>query len=177
MERAIFFIDARNIMGGCREHQRNNPNYAFGYKEIVDYLKQDYHVIRGYYYDGAPHQSQRTAGKAQFFDFLRKQGITLRLKEIDFTQAHPSQKGVDIFLTTDMISLAYEDAYDTAILLSGDGDYVALVELVKSKGKRVIVLSFQNCIARSLREVADNVVYFENTPALNRQTQIGRAHV
>jgi len=174
-DRAIFFIDARNILGGQSEYQRNgNPNYQFGYKEIVDYMnqKRNYKVIRGYYYDGAAHPSQRTVDKERFFDHLRKLGITLRLKEIDFTKPGASQKGVDICLTSDMISLAYENAYDVAVLLSGDGDYVALVELVKAKGKRVVVLAFKNSIARSLKECADNVIYFEDTPELTRQNPV-----
>lgn len=170
MERAIFFIDARNILGGQNKHRQiTDPNYTVGYAEIIDYLRKDYRVIRGYYYDGAPHHTQRTSEKMRFFDFLREKGITLRLKEIDFNQPHPSQKGVDIFLATDMISLAYEDAYDVAFLLSGDGDYVALVDLVKSKGKRVIVMTFQNCISKNLRECADKIVFFENTPELSRK--------
>jgi uncharacterized LabA/DUF88 family protein len=145
------------------------PSYDFGYLEIVEFLKRDYQVIRGYYYDGAEHHSQRSTGKRQFFDLLRKLGITLRLKEIDFAKPNHSQKGVDIFLTADMISLAYEDAYDVAVLVSGDGDYEALVELVKSKGKRVVVISFRNCLSIRLRECADQVVYFEDTRALDRK--------
>lgn len=169
MDRAIFFIDARNVLGGRDEHRKTVASYDFGYPEIVAFLKRDYQVIRGYYYDGAEHHSQRSAGKRQFFDLLRKLGITLRLKEIDFAKPNHSQKGVDIFLTSDMISLAYENAYDVAVLVSGDGDYEALVELVKSKGKRVVVVSFRNCLANRLRECADQVIYFEDTPALNRQ--------
>jgi uncharacterized LabA/DUF88 family protein len=168
MDRAIFFIDARNLLGGRDEHRKISAGYDFGYEQLVTFLGAQYKVIRGYYYDGAEHHSQRSAGKRQFFDLLRKLGITLRLKEIDFRKPNHSQKGVDIFLTADMISLAYEDAYDTAVLLSGDGDYVALVDLVKSKGKRVIVISFQNCLATSLRECADAVITFETTPALRR---------
>jgi len=99
---------------------------------------------------------------------MRHAGITLRLKEIDFQKPNPSQKGVDIYLTSDMISLAYENAYDTAIIASGDGDYVALVELVKSKGKKVWVLSFESCLSERLRECADKVLIIENIQELHR---------
>lgn len=170
MDRVIFFIDARNILGGRDTHREKVPGYDFGYKELSDYLKSEFKVIRGYYYDGAPHHSQWTEGKRSFFSLLRKTGITLRLKEIDFAAAHPSQKGVDIFLTADMISLAYEDAYDTAVLLSGDGDYVALVDLVKSKGKRVIVMAFNYALSQRLKECADEVRYMESIPQIQRMT-------
>lgn len=159
-DRAIFFIDARNIIGGGR-------NYGVSriiYKNLVEVLARRYKIIRGYYYDGAPHKKERTVEKERFFESLRQAGITLRLKEIDFARPNPSQKGIDIYLTTDMISLAFENAYDVAVLLSGDGDYVALIDLVKSKGKKVVVMSFSSCLSQGLREVADEVIALENYP-------------
>jgi uncharacterized LabA/DUF88 family protein len=48
-------------------------------------------------------------------------------------------KGVDIALTTDMLSHAFRGSYSTAVLIAGDGDYVPLVQEVKSTGKRVEV--------------------------------------
>ena len=40
------------------------------------------------------------------------------------------------------VSHAYQSDYDTAILVSGDRDYVPLVEKVKSLGKRVHIVFF-----------------------------------
>lgn len=51
-------------------------------------------------------------------------------------------KGVDIALTKDMLSHAYLDNYDVAVLMAGDGDYVPLVEEVKRLGKRVHLAFF-----------------------------------
>lgn len=48
------------------------------------------------------------------------------------------EKGVDTRIATDMISLAWEDAYDTAVLISADRDFVPVVEFLKTKGKRII---------------------------------------
>lgn len=42
-----------------------------------------------------------------------------------------------------MVKDAYENKFDTAILISGDGDFAPLVKLVKSKGKRVEKFSFR----------------------------------
>ncbi len=46
-------------------------------------------------------------------------------------------KGDDIYLATDLVSMAYEDAYDTAIILSGDGDFVPAIRKVQKLGKKV----------------------------------------
>jgi len=172
-EKAMIFIDARNLIQGEKEHNsRTSTNYRFGYKQIMDFFNSKQNVIRGYYYDGAPHKSQRSKDRERFYRFLRHWGYTLRLKEIDFKKPNPSQKGVDIYLTSDMISLAYEDAYDVAIIASGDGDYVALVDLVKSKGKKVWILSFECCVSERLRECADKVFLVEKISQLQRKPKL-----
>lgn len=51
-------------------------------------------------------------------------------------------KAVDISLATDMLSHAFNDSFDTAMLVAGDGDYVPLVNQVKRAGKRVYVTFF-----------------------------------
>ena len=47
------------------------------------------------------------------------------------------QKSVDIQLAIDMLSKAFKDQYDVAILVSGDADFVRVVEIVKDLGKHV----------------------------------------
>lgn len=48
------------------------------------------------------------------------------------------EKGVDAALVTDLLSLAWQQAYDVAVLVSGDADYVPAVEYVQSQGLKVI---------------------------------------
>lgn len=48
------------------------------------------------------------------------------------------EKGVDTSIVTDMISLAWEDNYDVAVLVSADKDYIPVVEFLERKGKKVL---------------------------------------
>ena len=48
------------------------------------------------------------------------------------------EKGVDTRLTTAMISLAWVDNYDVAVLVSSDRDFVPVVEFLETKGKKVV---------------------------------------
>lgn len=48
------------------------------------------------------------------------------------------EKGVDAALVTDLLSLAWQRAYDVAVLVSGDSDYIPAVEYVQSQGLKVI---------------------------------------
>jgi len=48
------------------------------------------------------------------------------------------EKGVDTAIVTDLLSLAGEDAYDVAILLSSDADHIPAVEWIQARGRKVI---------------------------------------
>lgn len=48
------------------------------------------------------------------------------------------EKGVDVRMATDMISLAWVDNYDIAVLVSSDRDFVPVAEFLETKGIRVI---------------------------------------
>lgn len=48
------------------------------------------------------------------------------------------EKGVDTRIVADMISLAWADAYDAAILVSADRDFVPVAEFLQTKGVKVI---------------------------------------
>lgn len=48
------------------------------------------------------------------------------------------EKGVDSAVVTDLLALAGEDAYDVAILLSSDSDYIPAVEWIQARGRKVV---------------------------------------
>ncbi len=55
------------------------------------------------------------------------------------------EKAVDVQITVDMLSLAFGDEFETAYLLSADGDYTPVVEAVRAKGKKVFAVSPAPC--------------------------------
>jgi uncharacterized LabA/DUF88 family protein len=56
--------------------------------------------------------------------------------------ARTVEKGVDTAIATDMIRLAWEDAYEIAVLVSSDADLVPAVEFLNLKGRRIIQAGF-----------------------------------
>ncbi len=53
----------------------------------------------------------------------------------------PVEKAVDVKLAIDMVRMAENDEYDTAYLLSADGDFTPAVEMVTEKGKKIFAAS------------------------------------
>jgi len=65
-------------------------------------------------------------------------------------------KGVDITLATDMLTHAHRKNFDIAILITGDGDYVPLVEAVKREGCRVVLWALERGLSPALKKAADH---------------------
>jgi len=58
-------------------------------------------------------------------------------------------------MAIDMLTKAYENHYEIAILVAGDGDFVDLVEAVKDAGKRVCGAYIPDHVSDKLRESLD----------------------
>lgn len=79
-------------------------------------------------------------------DFLRKAGLRKLSKE----------KGIDVLLVADMIKYAFQDKYETALLLTGDADFIPAVELAQSFKKEVINIHCYAGSSGDLRNSCDS---------------------
>ena len=122
------------------------------------HLKLQPNAIRSHYYTSV------MGDEARYSDVREK------LRNLGFSpevfkkkKKEEKAKGVDIALTKDMLTNAFLNNYDVAVLIAGDGDYVPLVEEVKRLGK-VVYLSFfkDEGLSQELRLVSD--FYFEMEP-------------
>ncbi len=63
---------------------------------------------------------------------------------------HPQEKKTDVNIATQMICDAYSEAYDTALLISGDSDLVPAIDAVrKLSPKKRIVIAFPPIFVRT----------------------------
>lgn len=58
-------------------------------------------------------------------------------------------------MAVDMVENAYDNNYDVAVLVSGDGDFVPAVRSVKKKNKSVKNVYFKNSSSRNLKNFCD----------------------
>jgi uncharacterized LabA/DUF88 family protein len=70
------------------------------------------------------------------------------------------EKGVDVALATKLLTLANSRAFDTAILISGDRDYLDTVRLVKGNGLRVEIVSWRSALSPDLASESSRPVVF-----------------
>jgi uncharacterized LabA/DUF88 family protein len=110
--------------------------------------------------------------KRRLLDALRYQGFRVVVREVSFAEGE--QKEVDIALATEMLANAFRDAYDVAILVSGDRDFVPAVERIRAEGRRVEVAFFTRAtspeqgssFSHHLQKVADRVHELDAMPIL-----------
>jgi uncharacterized LabA/DUF88 family protein len=97
------------------------------------------HAIRSHFYTSAEGDGDRITT-------IRECLWKLKFHPEVFKKTRRDQKakGVDIALSRDMLTHAFFNNYDVAILISGDGDYVPLVSEVKRLGKVVYVAFFED---------------------------------
>ena len=81
-----------------------------------------------------------------------------RLKKVKSEINWLVEKGVDVNLAVEMVALAYNNAYDVAILVSGDGDFAVAVRYVQGMKKKVEVSYFPDRPCWHLKKVCDKFI-------------------
>jgi len=74
---------------------------------------------------------------------------------------------VDINLTIDVMRTAYGDAADCIHILSGDGDYIPVINEVMRQGKKVIVWAFSSGVNKQLTYTPDEFKYLDDIFFIN----------
>jgi len=156
-ERVAIFIDGSNLYHALRANLgRFNVNFA----EFVGKLCESRRLFRTYYYNVLQDPTQRPDAyreQQEFLDILRKTPyMEVRLGSMKIAQGIPVEKGVDVMLATDLLYFAWNDFYDTAVLVSGDSDFAYALQAIKNMGKHVEVAYFESGISRDLLDIADN---------------------
>jgi len=100
----------------------------------------------------------RTESKDEqpFFEALYNLGIETREKDLQIFNTGMKKADWDVGLTVDAIRLA--PSLDAIVIVSGDGDYLPLVEYLKSMGKQVEVAAFGETSSSRLKEAVDDFI-------------------
>ncbi len=160
MDRIIVFIDGSNLYHGLRAaagHARLDfERFA---KQLCGSTRR---LVHTHYYNIPLRQAddpKAYAGQQKFFAQLRKvPHLTIHLGRLvdrereekcpgcahAYTVEYRTEKGVDVQLAAHMLAHAFDNQYDTAILVSHDGDFAPVVAEVQRLNKRVENAEFPN---------------------------------
>ena len=88
---------------------------------------------------------------------------TVKHRPLTYKNNIPVEKGVDILIATDMLTGALRNCYDTAIIVSGDGDFAPVLEEIKRAGKQIENATFSSCRSDALINASDLFIELTKT--------------
>jgi len=152
-QRVAVFIDTSNIYHSAKNLYKRKVNFGAVLKDALAGRK----LVRAIAYVITSEGGE----EKKFFDALVKLGIETKTKDLQIFAGGAKKGDWDVGITVDAITMS--SRIDAAILVTGDGDFVPLVEYLKNT-TQVEVISFGKSTSMKLKEVADDFLDLsENT--------------
>lgn len=149
-DRVAIFIDGSNFYYKLKSLDIAHL-LSFDYGRFTGWLAHNREiVVRGYYVgvvraksDDVKAQKMRLNQRRLFNKLLQPtQGFYIKKGYLMKNDGIYHEKGVDVQLAIDIVIGAYDDIYDTAIVISSDTDLIPAIKKVKSLGKKIEYIGF-----------------------------------
>ncbi len=148
-QRVAVFIDTQNLYHSAKNLYGAKVNF----KNLLEEAVAGRQLIRAKAYV----VNTESGEESPFFEALEKLGIEIKTKDIQVFHGGAKKADWDVGLAIDAITVAPK--LDTVVLVSGDGDFVPMVEYLQvHSGCQVEVMSFGRSSSHMLREVADEFI-------------------
>lgn len=144
-QRVAIFIDAQNLYHSARNLYNRKVNFGAVVKDALAGRK----LVRAIAYV----ITSESGDEKGFFDALTKMGIETKTKDLQIFQGGAKKGDWDVGLAIDAVKMA--PRLDTVIIVSGDGDFIPLVEYLQTM-TQVEVVSFGKSSSMKLKETADD---------------------
>ncbi|MEM4246899.1 MAG: NYN domain-containing protein [Candidatus Woesearchaeota archaeon] len=154
-QRVGVFVDVQNMYYSARYMYNAKVNF----KALLNEAVQGRTLVRAIAYV----IRTEDVGRDEFFKVLENIGYEVKGKDIQVFVDGSKKGDWDIGIAMDMIELA--PRLDTLVLVSGDGDFIPLVEhLQRAMGCRVEVIAFGKSASGKLKEAANNFIDLDENP-------------
>jgi len=147
-QRVGVFIDVQNMYYSAKNLFNKKVNFGNIVSEAVagrKLIRSIAYVVR-----------TETQDEQPFFEALYNLGIETREKDLQIFNSGMKKADWDVGLAVDAIRLS--SSLDAIVIVSGDGDYIPLVEYLRSMGKQVEALAFGETTSSRLIEAVDDFV-------------------
>ncbi len=151
LPRLAIFVDVPNILYGAE-----SSGVRLNWGKVADFLSHGRTLVRAIAY--APisdDPTARTENERFVVPFL-DHGYRIATKPLKRFTGGSVKANFDVELAIDVLTMS--DRVDVIVLVSGDGDFRRLVEIVGARGVRVEVMAFGKSTSSDLRQVADRYI-------------------
>lgn len=153
-QRVAILIDTQNLYHSAKNLYKSKVNFGAVVKAALGNRK----LIRALSYV----VNTESGEEAPFFEALVKSGIEIKTKDLQIFYGGAKKADWDVGLAIDAVKLSQK--VDAIVIASGDGDFVPLVEYIKSQGCQVEVVSFGRSSSQKLRESVDDFIDMDTNP-------------
>ena len=126
----VAYIDGANLHNGSKQ-----LGWRFDYARFRVWLRDKYHVEQAYLFLGLMPKYK------DMYTRLQEQGYTLVFKDVTYDTEGKAKGNCDADVVVRAMQDAYENKFDSCVLVSSDGDYAPLVKFLLSRNKIEIVMS------------------------------------
>jgi len=149
--RVGIFVDVPNLIYAA---ERRKIDLDFG--RVLDYFTRGRELVRATAYAPITDDPQAKLESQRFAHHFIAHPYRIVTKPLKRFSDGSMKANFDIELAVDILTMS--ERLDVVVLMSGDGDFVRVVELVESRGVRVEVCAFAEAAATELRGVADRFI-------------------
>jgi uncharacterized LabA/DUF88 family protein len=149
--RVAIFIDGSNLFYAALQ-----LGIEIDYTKLLLCLTDGSRLLRAFFYTGVDRTNEKQQG---FLLWMRRNGYRVISKELVQLPDGSKKANLDVEIAVDMMALI--GSYDTAVLVSGDGDLAYAVDAASYRGVRVEVVSLRSMTSDHLINVADRYVDLE----------------
>lgn len=164
--RVAIFIDGSNLFYAALQ-----LGVEIDYTKLLCRLTAGSRLLRSFFYTGVDRTNEKQQG---FLLWMRRNGYRVIDKDLVQLPDGSKKANLDVEIAVDMMALVH--FYDTAILVSGDGDLAYAVNAVSYQGSRVEVVSLRSMTSDSLINVADRYIDLEQIKDDIKKTSKDNGH-
>jgi len=146
-ERVGVFVDVANLLYSAR-----TLRMAVDFGKLLDFLRGNRRLIRAQAYCPT---SPQPGDEQMFLQAVKGLGYRITTKNYKTFSSGAKKADLDLDLCMDVVRLVDGKAVDCIVLVSGDSDFMPMLDYCSDHGVRVEVAAFDEAMSATLRQSCD----------------------
>ncbi|TSC68354.1 MAG: hypothetical protein G01um101466_477 [Parcubacteria group bacterium Gr01-1014_66] len=155
-QRVAVLIDVQNMYHSAK----NLYNARVNFKEIIKAAVAERELVRAIGYVIRTESGEEKT----FLEALTKIGIETHIKDLQIFPGGMKKADWDVGMAIDAVRLAHNAFVNAIVLVTGDGDFIPLVEYLQAQGIQAEVMAFTRSASQKLQEAADDFIDLGSEP-------------
>ncbi|HEX4204476.1 MAG TPA: NYN domain-containing protein [Ktedonobacteraceae bacterium] len=146
-ERVGVFVDVANLLYSAR-----TLRLSVDFGKLLDFLRGNRRLIRAHAYCPT---SPQPGDEQMFLRAVKGLGYRITTKDYKTFSSGAKKADMDLDLCMDVVRIVDGGAVDCIVLVSGDGDFMPMLDYCADHGVRVEVAAFDEATSATLRQGCD----------------------